>query len=85
MALDVAQHRQQDLDGFQISLGRAIDELRDDRFALADLALPAILGDDDKLVQRLVEQGLQVLGAGRPAARVAGLAFDELAVRGGLP
>src|SRR5438105_1503815 len=80
MALDVAKHRQQDLDGFQIGLGRSIDELGDDRFALADLALPAILGDDDELVQRLVQQCLQVLGAGRPAARIAGPAFDEPAV-----
>ena len=55
MALDVAEHRQQDLDGFQIGLGRSIDELRDDRFALADLATPTVFGDDDELVQRFVQ------------------------------
>jgi hypothetical protein len=67
MALDVAQHPQQDLDGFKIAFGRAVDELSNDRFTLADFATPATFGDDDELVQRLVQQGLQVLApGGRP-------------------
>ena len=31
---------------FEVALGRAVDELSDDRLTLADLATPAILGDD---------------------------------------
>ena len=55
MALDVAEHAQQDLDGSIVRFGRAVDELGDDCFALADLAAPAVLGDDDELVQCLVQ------------------------------
>jgi hypothetical protein len=44
--------------------GRAVDELGDVRLALGDLATPAILGDDDELVERVTRQRLQVLGSG---------------------
>ena len=54
----------------QIGRGRLVDELRDDRFALGDLSAPAILGDDDQLVQRLVEQAST--GSSRRAAGLAG-------------
>src|SRR5438874_9787633 len=40
-----------------------------------------MVGDDDKLVERLGEQGLDVLGAGWAAARVARLAFDKAGAR----
>jgi hypothetical protein len=44
--------------------GRAVDDLGDDRLALGDLATPAILGDDNELVERVTQQRLQVLGTG---------------------
>jgi hypothetical protein len=50
-----------------LGLGRAIDELRDDRFGLGDLAAPVILGDDDALVQRLPNgrfEGQSILATG---------------------
>src|SRR6201997_5782164 len=75
LSCDVAKDVEQDLDGAPIGGGRAVDELGDNRFALGDLATAAILGDDDELVKRVTQQLLQVLRAGRPAARIAGLTF----------
>jgi len=50
----------------KIGLGRAVDELGDDHLAFADLPpTTTILGDHDELVQRLGDQGLHILGAGR--------------------
>src|SRR6516162_11028751 len=50
----------------EIGLGSAVDELGDDRLAFADLPpTTTILGDHDELVQRLGDQGLHILGAGR--------------------
>src|SRR5947209_7091585 len=40
---------------------RAVDELGDDRLARGDLAMPAVLGDDDELFQRVTQQRLPVL------------------------
>jgi hypothetical protein len=65
--------------------GRAVDELGDDRLALGDLAMLAVLGDDDEFVQRVTQQRLQVLCSGRPASRIAGLTFRETGAGGGLP
>jgi hypothetical protein len=46
-------------------------------WALADFSPPAILGNNDGLVERFVEQGGQVLGAAWPAFRIAGSALPE--------
>jgi hypothetical protein len=61
--LKVAERSQQDLSGLQIGLGRAVDELGDDRLTLGDLTAPAVLDEDGRLVQRLARQGRQVLRA----------------------
>jgi DNA polymerase III epsilon subunit-like protein len=49
-----------------------IDELGDDGLTLGDLTPPAILDDNDRLFQRLAQQGRQVLRSARPPSRVAG-------------
>jgi hypothetical protein len=56
-ALDVLQDVEQELDGVPIAFGRSVDELLDDCLTLADFSPPAILGDDDRFVQRLGQQG----------------------------
>src|SRR6516165_5221726 len=63
--------------GAPIALGRLVDELLGDGLAFADFSPPAILVDDDQLAERVAQHPLQVLRAGRPAARIAGLAFLE--------
>src|SRR5690348_9166175 len=55
LGFDVADQVEQDLERAQIGCRRAVDELRDDRFAFRDLATPAILGDDDRLVERFTQ------------------------------
>ena len=80
MTFDLSQHLEENFDGTKICGGGAVDELGDDRLTLGELATPTVLGDDHRFVQRLTEQRLQVLGAGRPAARIAGLTFDETGV-----
>src|ERR1700730_10540259 len=67
---NVAEHCQQDLNGFQIGFGRPIDELSDDGLTLAYLPPRAILDDDDWLFQRLVQQSRQFLRSTRPPSRV---------------
>jgi hypothetical protein len=52
-AFDVLQDVEQELDGAPIALGGPVDELFYDCLTLADLSPPAILGDYDRLVQRL--------------------------------
>ena len=54
-AFDVLQDVEQELDGAPIAFGRFVDKLLNNRFPLADLSSSAILGDDDRLVQRLGE------------------------------
>src|SRR6516164_8008443 len=71
------QRVEQQFSGAPIALGRLVDELLDDGLAFADGSPPAILGDDDQLVERVDQQRLQVFGARRPAARIARLAFRE--------
>src|ERR1051325_7992990 len=44
-AFDLLHQAQQDLRGFQVGLGRAVDQLGGDRLALADLSAAAILSD----------------------------------------
>src|ERR1700746_2604202 len=53
--------------GAPTAFGRLVDELLDNGLAFADLSPPAVLSNDDALVQRLAEQGREVLVAGRPA------------------
>jgi hypothetical protein len=60
-------HVKHELERGQIGAGRAVHELRNDCFTLGDLAASAVLGDNDTFVQRLAEQGREILGAGRPA------------------
>src|ERR1700746_846125 len=43
-----------------------------------------VLGDNDTFVQRLAEQGREVLVAGRPAFWIAGMAFFETGLAGRL-
>src|SRR6516162_9617183 len=74
---DVELDVEQEFGGAPIALGRLVDELLDDGLAFADCSPPAILGDDDRLVECFAEQGRQVLGAARSAFRIAGLAFVE--------
>src|SRR5205807_3568265 len=56
LALDVSHQVEQDLDRAPIRCSRAVDELSDDRLALADLPTPAVLGHDNRLVQRVTQQ-----------------------------
>src|SRR5262245_55037821 len=71
-AFDVLNDVEQDLGCAQIGLGRAIDELRDDRFALADPASALAVRDGDALVERFAQQRRQILHSRRPASRIAG-------------
>jgi len=48
--------------------------------AFAEPAAPAVFGDGHALIEHLVEQRCEILGAARPPARIAGLALDELGV-----
>src|ERR1700741_1637573 len=66
------------------ALAERFTELRDDCFTLGDLAASAVLGDNDTFVQRLAEQGREVLVAGRPAFWIAGMAFFETGLAGRL-
>jgi hypothetical protein len=56
-----------------------------DNFALRDPPAPAVLGDSDPGVQLLLDGGGKVLGAARPARRVAGLPGLNWVDCGGLP
>jgi hypothetical protein len=56
-ALGVLHNAEQDLGGFEVALRRAVDELLDNGLALADLAAPAAFADDNRFVERFVEQG----------------------------
>ena len=77
-ALDLLHHSDHELHRFVIGLRRAVDELGDDRLALGDLARPAGLGDDNRLVQRLTQQSFQILGAGGPTSlRASGVAMGK--------
>src|SRR5438270_7882495 len=77
LALDVSHQVEQDLDRAPIRRSRAVDELSDDRLALGDLPTPAVLGHDNRLVQRVTQERLEILCSGRPASRIAGLTFRE--------
>ena len=57
-----------------------IGQLLDHQLALGDPAAAPVLGEADLLVERLGEQGREVLRALRPASRVAGVAFLETGV-----
>src|SRR5690349_1541295 len=48
---------EEDLECTEIGCGGAVDELCDYRLALGDLPMPAVLSDDDGLVECLIEQG----------------------------
>src|SRR6516165_12379315 len=76
----LVQRVEQQFGGAPIALGRLVDELLDDGLAFADGSPPAILGDDDKLVECVNQQCLQVFGARHPAARIARLAFCKTGV-----
>src|SRR5208282_2889526 len=78
--LEVQHQVEQDLQRARVGGGGFVDELLDHRLALGDLASPAVLGDRHRLVQRVVQQGRQVLRTRRPPARVAGLALLEAGV-----
>ncbi|HXL30017.1 MAG TPA: hypothetical protein VN968_12110, partial [Bradyrhizobium sp.] len=52
----------------QIGTRRFVDHLRNDRFALGDLAAAPIDRHDDRLVQRVGQQRRQALGAATAAA-----------------
>src|SRR5260370_20238849 len=82
LPFDITDQVEEDLDRAPIRCGRAVDELGDDRRTLGDLATPASVADENPLVQRFTQQRLQVLGAGRPAAWIAGPAFRETGVAG---
>jgi hypothetical protein len=84
-ALALLNDSEQDLGGLQIGLGRAVDELGDNRPALADFSAPAVFGNNDWLVQRVADQGRQVIRVFWPAARIAGLPGLKRVWRGGLP
>ena len=64
LALDVSHQVEQDLDRAPIRCSRAVDELSDDRLALGDLPTPAVLGHDNRLVQRVTQQRLEILCSG---------------------
>jgi len=85
MALDVAEHAQQDLDGFIVRFGRAVDELGDDCFALADLAAPAVLGDNDELVNALFNRVFRFLAPGGRPRGLPDWPLTNWLRRGGLP
>ena len=73
--LGLLQHVDQHLGRAQIGAGRFVDQLRDDRLALGDLAPLSVNRGVGRLVQRGDQQRRQVL-----AARVAGLAPLEAGV-----
>jgi hypothetical protein len=50
LRLKLAEHRKHDLSGFEISRGRFVHQLRDDRLALGDLFAPPIRDDEDRRV-----------------------------------
>src|SRR6516225_5768643 len=79
-AFALVQRVEQQFGGAPIALGRLVDELLDDGLAFADGSPPAILGDDDKLIERVDQKCLQVFGARGPAARIAGPAFCKTGV-----
>jgi hypothetical protein len=56
-AFDVELEFEQEFGGPPIALGRLIDELLDNGLAFTDFSPPAILGDDDELVECFAEQG----------------------------
>jgi DNA modification methylase len=55
----------------RVARSRAIDQLLDGRLELGDAFAAAILGHHDPLTERRRDDGCQVAGAFRPAARVA--------------
>ena len=55
----------------EVGLGRAVDELSDDGFPLADLAAPAVFGDDHLLVEGCAQEGSEVLHPAWPALPIA--------------
>ena len=71
---------EQEFGAAPIALGRFVDYLLDDGLALADFSPPAILGNDDGLVERFDEQGRQVLGTACPTFRIAEPALLEAGV-----
>jgi hypothetical protein len=73
LAFDIPHHVEEDLDRAKIGR-RAVDELGDDRLALGDLATPAILGDDNELVERVTQQRLQAACDSPPLSRASGQA-----------
>jgi hypothetical protein len=76
-SLDTLDDVGQLLDRAQIGRCRFVDELLDHQLALGDPAPGSVLGDLDLLVERLAQQGREVLRAFRAAVRVAGPAFLE--------
>jgi hypothetical protein len=85
LAFDSPNDVQQDLGMARISLGRLIDHLLNNSQELADFPTPAILGDDDALVQRLVQHSLQVLGSRWGPQGLPDCPFLKRLCGGGLP
>jgi hypothetical protein len=85
LTFDIAHNVEEDFDRAKIGGGRAVGELSDNRFTLADLATPAILRDENALIERLIEERREILG---PDGRPRGLPdrpFTKRVARGGLP
>jgi hypothetical protein len=72
-------HVKHELERGQIGAGRAVHELRNDCFTLGDLAASAVLGDNDTFVQRLAEQGREILGRRPSGPRVGFLKQNAFA------
>src|SRR5262249_13534306 len=62
---------EQEFGAAPIALGRFIDDLLDDGLALADFSPPAILGNNDGLVERFDEQGRPGRGTTWSTFRIA--------------
>src|SRR5215472_1817295 len=73
--LDTLDDVGQLLDRPQFGCGRFVDELLDHQLALGDSAAHAVLGEIHLLVERLVQQGREVLRALWPPFGIAGSAF----------
>jgi hypothetical protein len=88
LTFELSDQIEQDFDRAPIGGGRLVDQLLDDRLALGDLATRAILGDDDRLVECITQQRLEVSCSRRPASsRVAAPSatcqFEQMPTNGG--
>ena len=77
--LDVLHHVDQHLGRAQIGRCGFVDQLKDHRLALGGFATFAVDRDEDRLVERIGQEGRQLLFAA--AAGIAGLALAETGVQ----